>query len=355
MLELDFSQKLGDLQLEVTTQLPTESITAVFGLSGAGKTSLINVIGGLTKPNTGRVVLNGRTLVDMEKGICLPPEQRHIGYVFQDARLFPHYRVKSNLRYGMSPVMKDRFDDIVELLGIEKLLNRYPITLSGGEKQRVAIGRALLTAPEILLMDEPLASLDLPRKRELLPYLEKLSQDVKIPILYVSHSLDEILRLADKVIVMAQGKVKAFGALEDVWASSVLRPWLQQETLSSVVSATVHSQHSDYEMTAVIVGSQKLWIPRVEAQQGVDVRIRIDAADVSLVLEKPQVSSIRNILAAEVVEWIEDGEQVDVKLDLGEEHYLWARITRWARDELSIRKGRKVYAQVKSVSLSRHL
>jgi len=355
MLELDFSQKLGDLQLEVTTQLPTESITAVFGLSGAVKTSLINVIGGLTKPNTGRVVLNGRTLVDMEKGICLPPEQRHIGYVFQDARLFPHYRVKSNLRYGMSPVMKDRFDDIVELLGIEKLLNRYPITLSGGEKQRVAIGRALLTAPEILLMDEPLASLDLPRKRELLPYLEKLSQDVKIPILYVSHSLDEILRLADKVIVMAQGKVKAFGALEDVWASSALRPWLQQETLSSVVSATVHSQHSDYEMTAVIVGSQKLWIPRVEAQQGVDVRIRIDAADVSLVLEKPQVSSIRNILAAEVVEWIEDGEQVDVKLDLGEEHYLWARITRWARDELSIRKGRKVYAQVKSVSLSRHL
>lgn len=216
-------------------------------------------------------------------------------------------------------------------------------------------GRALLTAPEILLMDEPLASLDLPRKRELLPYLEKLSQDVKIPILYVSHSLDEILRLADKVIVMAQGKVKAFGALEDVWASSALRPWLQQETLSSVVSATVHSQHPDYEMTAVIVGSQKLWIPRVNAPQGTNVRIRIDASDVSLVLEKPQVSSIRNILAAEVVEWIEDGEQVDVKLDLGEEHYLWARITRWARDELSIRKGRKVYAQVKAVSLSRHL
>ncbi|EIU7555873.1 molybdenum ABC transporter ATP-binding protein ModC [Providencia rettgeri] len=355
MLELDFSQKLGDLQLEVNTQLPTESITAVFGLSGAGKTSLINVIGGLTKPNKGRIVLNGRTLVDVEKRICLPPEQRHIGYVFQDARLFPHYRVKSNLRYGMAPKMKTRFDDIVELLGIEKLLNRYPITLSGGEKQRVAIGRALLTAPEILLMDEPLASLDLPRKRELLPYLEKLSQDVKIPILYVSHSLDEILRLADKVIVMAQGKVKAFGPLEDVWASSALRPWLQQETLSSVVSAKVHSQHPDYDMTAVIVGGQKLWVPRVEMQQGAEVRIRIDASDVSLVLEKPQVSSIRNILAAEVIEWIEDGEQVDVKLDLGEEHYLWARITRWARDELSIRKGRKVFAQMKSVSLSRQL
>ncbi|EKT65692.1 molybdenum ABC transporter ATP-binding protein ModC [Providencia alcalifaciens] len=353
MLELNFSQKLGDLQMEVNTQLPTESITAVFGLSGAGKTSLINVIGGLTKPNKGRIVLNGRTLVDIEKGICLPPEKRHIGYVFQDARLFPHYRVKSNLRYGMAPQMKDKFDDIVELLGIEKLLNRFPITLSGGEKQRVAIGRALLTAPEILLMDEPLASLDLPRKRELLPYLEKLSQDVKIPILYVSHSLDEILRLADKVIVMAQGKVKAFGPLEDVWASSALRPWLQQETLSSVLNVEVHSQHPDYQMTAVMVGSQKLWIPRVDVDKNSALRLRIDASDVSLVLEKPLISSIRNILSAEVVEWIEDGEQVDVKLDLGDEHYLWARITRWARDELSIRKGRKVFAQVKSISLSK--
>ena len=355
MLELDFSQTLGDLQMEVNTQLPTESITAVFGLSGAGKTSLINVIGGLTKPNKGRVVLNGRTLVDIQKRICLPPEKRHIGYVFQDARLFPHYRVKSNLRYGMSPKMVDRFDDIVGLLGIEKLLNRFPITLSGGEKQRVAIGRALLTAPEILLMDEPLASLDLPRKRELLPYLERLSQDVKIPILYVSHSLDEILRLADKVIVMAEGKVKAFGPLEDVWASSALRPWLQQETLSSVLSVILHSQHPDYNMTAVLVGGQKLWIPKVDRQQGSELRLRIDASDVSLVLERPQVSSIRNILSAEVVEWEEDGEQVDVKLDLGDAHYLWARITRWARDELSIRKGRKVFAQVKAVSLSRQL
>ncbi|AMG66810.1 molybdenum ABC transporter ATP-binding protein ModC [Providencia stuartii] len=354
MLELDFSQQLGELALEVNTSLPTESITAIFGVSGAGKTSLINVIGGLTKPNRGRIVLNGRTLVDIEKGICLPPEKRHIGYVFQDARLFPHYRVKNNLRYGMAPEMKGRFDEIVALLGIEKLLNRFPITLSGGEKQRVAIGRALLTAPEILLMDEPLASLDLPRKRELLPYLEKLSQDVKIPILYVSHSLDEILRLADKVIVMAQGKVKAFGALEEVWASSALRPWLQQETLSSVLNVICHGHHPDYEMTAVIVGSQKLWIPRIDTERGGQLRLRIDASDVSLVLEKPQVSSIRNILSAEVVEWIEDGEQVDVKLDLGEQHYLWARITRWARDELSIRKGRRVYAQVKSVSLSRH-
>lgn len=164
MLELDFEQQLGDLHLQVNTQLPTEGITAVFGLSGAGKTSLINVIAGLIRPQKGRIALNDHVLVDIGKGICLPSEQRRIGYVFQDARLFPHYRVKGNLQYGISPEMKPEFDSIVSLLGIGHLLSRFPLTLSGGEKQRVAIGRALLTAPDLLLMDEPLASLDLPVK-----------------------------------------------------------------------------------------------------------------------------------------------------------------------------------------------
>ncbi len=354
MLELDFSQRLGDLRLEVKTELPTESITAVFGLSGAGKTSLINVIGGLTKPDTGRIVLNGRILVDREKRICLPPEKRHIGYVFQDARLFPHYRVKGNLKYGMSAKMAPRFDSIIQLLGIEALLDRFPITLSGGEKQRVAIGRALLTGPEILLMDEPLASLDLPRKRELLPYLEKLSQDVKIPIMYVSHSLDEILRLADNVIVMADGKVKAFGGLEEIWASSALRPWLQQDTLSTVINATILEQHPDYAMTALYVDKQIIWIPRVEGELNDPVRIRIDASDVSLTLNKAENSSIRNVLQVKVVECIEDKEQVDVKLVL-DNHFLWARITRWAKDELNIKPEQWLFAQIKSVSLSRQL
>lgn len=157
------------------------------------------------------MILNGRVLVDAEKNIYLPPEKRRVGYVFQDARLFPHYRVRGNLQYGMAASMRGQFDAIVGLLGIEPLLNRFPFTLSGGEKQRVAIGRALLTAPELLLMDEPLASLDLPRKRELLPYLERLAQDVNTPILYVSHSMDEILRLADQVVVMDAGKVRAVG------------------------------------------------------------------------------------------------------------------------------------------------
>ncbi|CCW31167.1 Molybdenum import ATP-binding protein ModC [Xenorhabdus nematophila F1] len=354
MLELDFEQRLGELHMQVATTLPPESITAIFGLSGAGKTSLINVIAGLTRPQKGKVILNDRILVDVEQKIFLPPEKRRIGYVFQDARLFPHYRVKGNLQYGMAPEMKSQFDNIVGLLGLEHLLSRFPATLSGGEKQRVAIGRALLTGPEILLMDEPLASLDLPRKRELLPYLEKLSEDVKIPVLYVSHSLDEILRLADNVIVMDKGKVRATGSLEEVWASSVLRPWLQKESLSSIVKVSVMEHHQRYQMTAVAAADKVLWLPLIDAVPGTDLRIRIDASDITLVLEPPRVSSIRNTLQVKVIEFFEENGQVDVKLALGE-HCLWAKITSWAREELNLRAGQWLYAQIKSVSLNRHL
>ncbi|MCR0999385.1 molybdenum ABC transporter ATP-binding protein ModC [Serratia rubidaea] len=352
MLELDFSQRLGDLQLRVKESLPAQGITAIFGLSGAGKTSLINAIGGLTRPDSGRIVLNGRTLVDGERGLCLPPEKRRIGYVFQDARLFPHYRVRGNLQYGMAASMRPQFDNIVELLGIGALLNRLPLTLSGGEKQRVAIGRALLTAPELLLMDEPLASLDLPRKRELLPYLERLAQDVNIPILYVSHSMDEILRLAGQVMVLDRGQVLACGDLEAVWASNVLRPWLQREDQSSVLNVSVLEHHERYAMSALRLGDQRLWVSAVDAPVGTRLRIRINAADVSLVLQAPHNSSIRNILPAKVMECLEVGGQIEVKLAVGDS-VLWARITPWARDELAIKPGQWLYAQVKSVSISR--
>ncbi|MGD7780272.1 ATP-binding cassette domain-containing protein, partial [Escherichia coli] len=165
---------------------------------------------------------------------------------FQDARLFPHYKVRGNLRYGMAKSMVDQFDKLVALLGIEPLLDRLPGSLSGGEKQRVAIGRALLTAPELLLLDEPLASLDIPRKRELLPYLQRLTREINIPMLYVSHSLDEILHLADRVMVLENGQVKAFGALEEVWGSSVMNPWLPKEQQSSILKVTVLEHHPHY-------------------------------------------------------------------------------------------------------------
>ncbi|KAA8999873.1 molybdenum ABC transporter ATP-binding protein ModC [Affinibrenneria salicis] len=351
MLQLDFSQQLGDLALSVKTELPAEGITAIFGVSGAGKTSLINAIVGLTRPQSGRIVLNDRVLADAEKKQFLAPEKRRIGYVFQDARLFPHYRVQGNLRYGMAASMRGQYDDIVGLLGIGHLLKRFPITLSGGEKQRVAIGRALLTAPELLLMDEPLASLDLPRKRELMPYLEKLAKGVKTPILYVSHSLDEILRLADRVLVLDNGKIKAQGELEAVWASSALRPWLPREEQSSILNVSVLSQHERYAMTALALGDQHLWVNKVDAALKTPLRIQIKAADVSLVLQPPHNSSIRNILPAQVVECLDIDDQVEVKLDIGAQS-LWARITPWARDELAVRPGQWLYAQIKSVSIT---
>lgn len=351
MLELDFNQQLGALALSIKADLPANGITAIFGVSGAGKTSLINAVVGLTRPDSGRIVLNDHVLVDTEQHIFTPPEKRHIGYVFQDARLFPHYRVRGNLCYGMSGVMKSQFDDIVGLLGIESLLNRYPMTLSGGEKQRVAIGRALLTGPELLLMDEPLASLDLPRKRELLPYLDQLAKEVNVPILYVTHSMEEIVRLADSVLVLDKGKVKAQGRLEEVWASSTLRPWLPHDEQSSILNVRLLAQHERYAMTALSLGQQQLWVGKVDVPIGSTLRIRVNAADVSLVLQPPDVSSIRNILPATVAEFIDVDGQVEVKL-IVDNQVLWARITPWARDDLALHPQQQLYAQVKSVSIT---
>lgn len=351
MLSLNFMQQQGDHVLEVDLQIPAKGITAIFGVSGAGKTSLINAISGLTQPQRGRIQLHDRLLFDAEQKIALPPEKRRIGYVFQDARLFPHYRVRGNLQYGMAPKMKAQFDSLVSLLGLEALLPRFPLSLSGGEKQRVAIGRALLTAPDMLLLDEPLASLDLPRKRELMPYLQKLAKQVDIPMLYVSHSLEEILQLADNVLVLDAGKVKAFGPLERVWSSSAMRPWLPVSELTSVLRVQVLEQHPDYPMTALSLGDQHIWVSRVNQPVKTPLRIRIASADVSLALQPPHNTSIRNILPAQVVELLEVGDQVEVKLRIGISE-LWARITPWARDELGIRPDQWLYAQIKSVSVT---
>ncbi|ELY4374309.1 molybdenum ABC transporter ATP-binding protein ModC [Cronobacter sakazakii] len=351
MLELNFTQVLGKHRLTVNETLPGSGITAVFGVSGAGKTSLINAISGLTRPQHGRIVLNDRVLSDTETDTFLLPEKRRVGYVFQDARLFPHYKVRGNLKYGMAKEMASQFDKLVTLLGIEPLLDRLPGTLSGGEKQRVAIGRALLTAPELLLLDEPLASLDVPRKRELLPYLQRLAREINIPMLYVSHSLEEILHLADKVLVLEQGEVKAFGSLEDIWGSSVMHPWLPPEQQSSVLKVTVLEHHPHYAMTALALGDQHLWVNRIEKPLQTALRIRIQASDVSLVLQPPLQSSIRNILRARVAQCYDDNGQVEVQLEVGL-RTLWARISPWARDELAIKPGLWLYAQIKSVSIT---
>lgn len=351
MLELNFVQTLGDCRLNINETLPGRGITAVFGVSGAGKTSLINAISGLTRPQQGKIVLNGRVLSDTENKCFLAPEKRRIGYVFQDARLFPHYRVRGNLKYGMARNMMGQFDKLVALLGIEDLLERFPWSLSGGEKQRVAIGRALLTSPELLLLDEPLASLDIPRKRELLPYLQQVAREIHIPMLYVSHSLEEILHLADKVLVLAGGEVKAFGNLEEVWGSRVMHPWLPKEEQSSVLNVTVLEHHPHYAMTALALGDQPMWVNKLDKPLRSALRIRIQASDVSLVLQPPVNSSIRNVLRAKVTQCLDDQGQVDVQLDVAGRK-LWARISPWARDELAIKPDQWLYAQIKSVSIT---
>ena len=350
MLHIDVKKQLGTLPLEAHLDIPSQGVTALFGLSGSGKSSLINLVSGLINPDEGVISLNGRELFNSAENVCVPINQRNIGYVFQDARLFPHYTVNGNLRYGMKNTSKDEFNYIVELLGIGHLLKRYPITLSGGEKQRVAIGRALLTDPEILLMDEPLSALDLPRKRELMNYLERLSKEINIPILYVTHSLDELLRLAERVVLLTNGKVEAYDVLESIWESPLFLPWKQENEQSAVLSLPVFMHNPSYKMTALSIGDQNIWINQVEAQINEKVRICIHSSDVSISLNKVEQSSIRNILYGRIVNILELENRVDLKLDIGGKH-LWASISKWSFHDLALQVGQLVYAQIKAISV----
>ncbi|GAA6941138.1 molybdenum ABC transporter ATP-binding protein ModC [Helicobacter pylori] len=350
MLHIDVKKQLGTLSLEAHLDIPSQGVTALFGLSGSGKSSLINLVSGLINPEEGVISLNDRELFNSAENVCVPINQRNIGYVFQDARLFPHYTVNGNLRYGMKNTSKDEFNYIVELLGIGHLLKRYPITLSGGEKQRVAIGRALLTDPEILLMDEPLSALDLPRKRELMNYLERLSKEINIPILYVTHSLDELLRLAERVVLLTNGKVEAYDVLENIWESPLFLPWKQENEQSAVLSLPVFMHNPSYKMTALSIGDQNIWINQVEAQINEKVRICIHSSDVSISLNKVEQSSIRNILYGRIVQILELENRVDLKLDIGGKH-LWASISKWSFQDLALQLGQLVYAQIKAISV----
>ena len=350
MLHIDVKKQLGTLPLKAHLDIPSQGVTALFGLSGSGKSSLINLVSGLINPDEGVISLNDRELFNSAENVCVPINQRNIGYVFQDARLFPHYTVNGNLRYGMKNTSKDEFNYIVELLGIGHLLKRYPITLSGGEKQRVAIGRALLTDPEILLMDEPLSALDLPRKRELMNYLERLSKEINIPILYVTHSLDELLRLAERVVLLTNGKVEAYDVLENIWESPLFLPWKQENEQSAVLSLPVFMHNPSYKMTALSIGDQNIWINQVEAQINEKVRICIHSSDVSISLNKVEQSSIRNTLYGRIVKILELENRVDLKLDIGGKH-LWASISKWSFHDLALQVGQLVYAQIKAISV----
>lgn len=226
MLNINVSKKLASFVFEFKHEINCQGVTAVLGVSGSGKSTLINLINGLIKPDNGYINLKQDSLVDTEKHIFVTPEKRQIGTVFQDALLFPYYKVIKNLTYGARSLNTEKFDDIVNVLNIGSLLDRYPVMLSGGEKQRVAIGRALLTNPKLLLMDEPLSALDMPRKKELLSYINKLVSDLNIPIIYVTHNINEVKRIAQHVAVLEQGKLIDFGTTEQILQSNYLKDWL---------------------------------------------------------------------------------------------------------------------------------
>lgn len=355
---IQFKQTLGEQHFDIDVPLPGKGITAVFGRSGAGKTSIIDIVAGLRTPDEGEIVISNKPLYSSQTGLNVPAYKRRVGYVFQESRLFPHYRVRGNLLYGVKEFDQSHFDKIINLLALEPLLKRFPIQLSGGEKQRVAIGRALLSKPEILLMDEPLASLDIPRKREVLPFLEQLASEIEIPILYVSHSLNEVVRLANHIVVIDDGKVVTSGSLEDVWSSRAMRPWQSFSEQSSLFEARVVRHNSDYALTKVKLAENVcIWVQRLEMDTNAKVRLQVRASDVSIALDKPDKSSIRNILKAKIAQIQthshgSNRQSVSVQLELEKRCYLWATITAWARDELELEEGMEVYAQIKGVSVT---
>ncbi|HUC68769.1 MAG TPA: molybdenum ABC transporter ATP-binding protein [Stellaceae bacterium] len=356
MLEVAVQGEFGAFALDMAFTAGSDGITALFGRSGAGKTLLVNMLAGLVRPRAGRIALDGTALFDSAAHIDLKPEARRLGYVFQDSRLFPHMSVRGNLVYGRPKRAADRrvdFDHVVTLLGIEPLLERRPKALSGGEKQRVAIGRALLAEPRLLLMDEPLAALDAARKAEILPYIERLRDDLKIPIVYVSHAMEEIVRLADTVVLVSGGRIAAHGPIEEIMGRLDLRPLTGRYEAGAVISATVEGHDERYALTSLRFAGGVLTVPRVELEPGATLRVRVRARDVALALAPPKDTSVLNVFRGTVTEvGAERGPQVDLKLDIGAP--LWARVTARSFDALGIEVGKPVYALIKAVALDRH-
>ncbi len=359
MIEVAVEKRLGDFRLDAHFTAPATGIVSLYGRSGAGKTSVINAIAGLLKPDRGLIRIAGETVFSSAERIDLPPQARRLGYIFQEGRLFPHFSVKGNLGYGMKPDGNIKFDAVVALLGLEHLLDRRPAGLSGGEKQRVAIGRALLAQPRLLLMDEPLASLDDARKAEIMPFIERLHDELRIPTLYVSHDMDENMRLADTLVLMDQGKVAAVGPVEELTSRFELRELTGRFDAGAVIRATVAGHDLSFGLSELAFPGGRFKVARVNLPLGTPVRARIRANDVALATARPDQISIRNILPARVIEIAPDGDNknvIDVRLDIGANGapvVLWARITARASQELKLAVGAPVFALIKTVALER--
>ncbi|MFO1417197.1 MAG: molybdenum ABC transporter ATP-binding protein [Methylotetracoccus sp.] len=349
-----FNRNYPGFTLDVDLQLPGLGVTALFGHSGSGKTTVLRCAAGLEHAPGGLFSVNGEVWQDDENDRFVPPHQRSLGYVFQEASLFPHLSVRANIEYGQRRVPEDErrvsLDQAVGLLGIEDLLPRRPNSLSGGERQRVAIARALMTSPKLLLLDEPLAALDLKRKREILPYLERLHDELDIPMLFVSHSPDEVAQLADHLVLLNQGKVVAAGPLQETLARLDLPAVFADDV--GVVLDTVVGEHDDADnLTGLKFPGGQLLVSRRPEPVGRKLRCRIHARDVSLALDHAQQSSILNIFPAVVVDTAsaEVPGHVNVRLEANGVPLL-ARIMARSCNRLGIGPGLPVYAQVKAVS-----
>lgn len=348
-----FTLQRAGFALDAAFEAPARGVTALFGPSGSGKTTLLRCIAGLERA-PGELSVNGERWQGGES--FMPVHKRPLGYVFQEASLFPHLSVRANLEYGYRriPAAARRVqpEQVTEWLGLAHLVERRDATsLSGGERQRVAIGRALLVSPDILLMDEPLSALDTRSKQEILPYLERLHRELDIPVLYVSHALDEVMRLADHLVLMEQGRVIASGELHDTLARLDL-PIAHFDDAGAVIEAAVTQQDERYHLTRLDFPGGQLWTGRVGQPFGSPVRARVLARDVSIATQTPHGSSINNILNARIEEIRDEGpDKVMLRLRVGESQALLSRITRRSRDQLGLHEGMYVCAQVKSVAL----
>ncbi|HWZ61850.1 MAG TPA: molybdenum ABC transporter ATP-binding protein [Steroidobacteraceae bacterium] len=358
MLRVSVIKHRAEFTLRASFEAPTPGVIALFGRSGSGKTTLVDVIAGLLPPDEAQVQLAGAVLTDTQRGIAVAVERRRIGYVFQDARLFPHLSVLGNLRYGEKRAANEPhyigFEEVTELLGLGSLLRRRPHELSGGERQRVALGRALLSQPQLLLLDEPLASLDAPRREEVLPYLERLRDWLSVPMVYVSHQFEEVLQLATYIVLLERGAVLAAGPVEEMSLRSELRSVVASDAVGSVVTGVVTAVDKVAGTVELGVGAGKLQVSLRDAPIGSRVRVQLLARDIILATQPIQGLSVRNALLGTVTDIVpDDAAAVLVRVDVGGP-VLLARITESARAALKLRAGDAVWALVKAMSTRGH-
>jgi len=355
MLEVSLRHRFPGFAIEAAFRSPTPGVTAVFGPSGCGKSTTLSAVAGLLRPDEGRVVLDGTVLLDTAAGIAVPPERRRCGVVFQDARLFPHLSVKTNLRYGLRRAPHGAegpgLEEVAGLLGIEALLRRRPGALSGGERQRVALGRALLSRPRLLLLDEPLAALDAPRRAEVLPYLARIRDRFRLPMLMVTHALDEVDRLADRLVLMEAGRVLAAGPVEDLMARTDLPALAGRRDAGALIPCTVLDHDPARGLSRLGFAGGAFLVPLRAEAPGTAMRLRVRSRDVSVATEEPRGLSVQNVLPA-TLEGIEaQGPDALLRLRVGEA-LLLARVTPDAVARLGLAPGMGVWALVKSVAFA---